>query len=210
LPSQVIDLTNWQLQLPTGKDGDVTTVSQPQLNSFSETPYFYASGSTVVFCAYVNGTHTSGSEYPRSELREMNGTSGASWSNTHGTHTLTVKHAYTHLPDKRPEVVGAQILSDSGPVLQVRLNDPTIVVYGPDGNPKIVPNYVLGTVFTTQIVASNGQISVAYNGDVLYKVSYSGSGWYFKTGAYVQSNLNYDDPSQYGQVEVYSVSVVHS
>lgn len=39
-------------------------------------------------------------------------------------------------------------------------------MYGPDGNPKIVPNYVLGTVFTVQIIAAGGEFKVYYNGDL--------------------------------------------
>jgi hypothetical protein len=41
----------------------------------------------VTFTAPVNGTTTSGSKYPRSELREMtnNGLSNASWSATNVT-----------------------------------------------------------------------------------------------------------------------------
>jgi hypothetical protein len=211
LPSQVLDLTNWALQLPTGPQGDPTIVDQPKLASFAQQPYFYSpDGSYVVFSAFVNGSHTSGSEYPRSELREMNGSADASWSNTVGKHVMTVKHAYTHLPAKRPEVVGAQILSSSGPVLQVRLNNPNIVVYGPEGNPKIVPNYVLGTIFTVQVEASDGQLRVYYNGDLKYNLTHSATECYFKTGAYVQSNLDYDAPTEYGEVQVYGVTVTHS
>jgi len=210
LPSQVLNLTNWGLQLPTGKEGDPDFIAPDKLATFEEKPYFYASGSSVIFFAFVNGSHTSGSEYPRTELREYLGGQPASWSNTKGSHTLTVKHAYTHLPAKRPEIVGAQILSDSGPVMQVRLNNPDIEVYGPDGNVKIVPNYVLGTTVTTTVIAADGLIQVLYNGEAKWKVSHSGTGWYFKTGAYVQSNLNYDAPSEYGEVTVYDVTVVHT
>jgi len=169
------------------------------------------SGQGVVFSAYVNGSHTSGSEYPRTELREYTSKGEpASWSNTVCTHTLTVRHAYTHLPEKRPEIVGAQILSGGGEVLQVRLNNPNIVVYGPGGNPVIEPKYTLGTAVTVEVVAANGGIQVSLDGEVKYKIAHSGSGWYFKTGAYVQSNLNYDDPSQYGEVLVYNVTVAHT
>eukprot|EP01103_Thecamoeba_quadrilineata_P019735 TRINITY_DN812_c0_g1_i1.p1 TRINITY_DN812_c0_g1~~TRINITY_DN812_c0_g1_i1.p1 ORF type:complete len:227 (+),score=40.06 TRINITY_DN812_c0_g1_i1:11-691(+) len=207
VPGQVLDLTPFSLQMSTGTPGHPTMIYQPQLNTFQQQPYFYVNGTGVVFLAYVNGTHTSGSEYPRTELAES-----ATWSNANGqgTHTLTVKEAYIHLPKNRPEVVGAQILSSSGAICQVRLNDNNIVVYGPSGNPTIVPNYVLGTVFTLEIVAANGQIQIYYNGNLKIAYNKSGSGWYFKSGAYVQSNLTYDSPSQYGQVDIYAVQIQHS
>jgi len=211
LPSSIIDLSHWALTLPTGPQGDPTMISQPKLDSFTEKPYFYVSGDSVVFLAYVNGSHTSGSEYPRTELSERGPTGcAASWSNTEGTHTMTIKQAYTHLPAKRPEAVGAQILSKNGDILQVRLNNARIVVYGPGGNPVIVPTYTLGTVFTVEIVAANGQIKVYYEGELKYSIDHSGSGWYFKTGAYVQSNLQYDVATEYGQVNIYSVKVTHT
>eukprot|EP00026_Physarum_polycephalum_P013013 Phypoly_transcript_13370.p1 GENE.Phypoly_transcript_13370~~Phypoly_transcript_13370.p1 ORF type:complete len:142 (+),score=21.61 Phypoly_transcript_13370:605-1030(+) len=140
----------------------------------------------------------------------MSGNSDASWSNTDGTHTLTVTQAYLHVPQKRPEIVGAQILSDSGVAIQVRLNTPNIVVYGPNGDkPVIDSNYQLGTKFTVQIIAANGQFQVIYNGALKYTGTSSNTGCYFKTGAYVQSNLTYDAPDQYGSVVIYEVDVVH-
>jgi len=214
LPSSVIDLSTWSLQLPYGPNGQITTVNQPKLDSFENEPYFYVSSTSpagVIFQAFVNGTHTADSDYVRSELREMNGNSQASWSNTDGTHTLTVKQAYLHVPQKRPEIVGAQIHAATTVPLQVRLNEPSnIVVYGPNGDhPVIVEGYVLGTVFTLQIIAANGAYQVLYNGDLKYTGKHSDSGCYFKTGAYVQSNLTFDAPSQYGEVIIYDVTVVH-
>eukprot|EP00026_Physarum_polycephalum_P017239 Phypoly_transcript_18398.p1 GENE.Phypoly_transcript_18398~~Phypoly_transcript_18398.p1 ORF type:complete len:238 (+),score=22.83 Phypoly_transcript_18398:27-740(+) len=214
LPSQVIDLTTWSLQLPYGPNGQITTIDQPKLGSFENEPYFYVpseSQNGVIFQAFVNGTHTADSDYVRTELREMNGNSQASWSNTEGTHTMTVKQAYLHVPQKRPEIVGAQIHAATSVPLQVRLNIPSnIVVYGPNGDqPVIVENYALGTVFTLQIIASDGQYQVFYNDELKYTGKHSDTGCYFKTGAYVQSNLTYDAPSQYGEVIIYDVTVVH-
>jgi len=211
LPSQVLDLSNWELQLPTGPQGNPDEVTQPRLASYSNQPYFYApDSSSVLFSAFVNGSHTGGSEYPRTELRERNGSSDASWSTTQGSHVMTLREAYTHLPAKRPEVVGAQILSKNGMVLQVRLNSPRIVVYGPSGNPAIDANYQLGTIFSLQIEVAAGVIKVYYNGDLKITWEHSATDCYFKAGAYVQSNLNYDSPSQYGETKIYSLSVKHT
>eukprot|EP01120_Amphizonella_sp_Union-15-10_P015789 TRINITY_DN8186_c0_g1_i2.p1 TRINITY_DN8186_c0_g1~~TRINITY_DN8186_c0_g1_i2.p1 ORF type:complete len:233 (-),score=27.53 TRINITY_DN8186_c0_g1_i2:54-752(-) len=212
VPAQILDLQNWKLQLPFEKNGGILEVKQPELATYSLPNYFYVEDNAVVFAAWVNGTHTSGSEYPRTELREMNGTQEASWSTAKGTHTMTLKQAYTHLPEKRPEVVGAQIHESSSDVnlVQVRLNHPNIVIYSPDGKVTLEPNYVLGTIFALEIQTANGLLKISYNGQLRYSKPYSASRMYFKAGAYVQSNLNYDDASQYGQTKIYSLNVVHT
>jgi len=213
VPAEVLDLKNWEIQLPIEKNGGIEIVKQPQLATFTISPYFYADDSTAVtFAAWVNGSHTGGSEYPRSELREMNGGSGASWSTATGTHTMTLKQAYTHLPDKRPEVVGAQIhetTSDTN-LVQVRLNHPNIVIYWPGGETTLEPNYTLGTQFTLEIQCADGQLKISYNGDQKFSKPYSATNMYFKAGAYVQSNLNYDSSTAYGETKIYSLSVVHT
>jgi Alginate lyase len=68
----------------TEKDGTLLIVKQPQLATFAMEPYFYVSNSAVLFSAFVNGSTTGGSLYPRSELREMNGTEGAAWNTAKG------------------------------------------------------------------------------------------------------------------------------
>eukprot|EP01113_Clastostelium_recurvatum_P034783 TRINITY_DN4764_c0_g1_i2.p1 TRINITY_DN4764_c0_g1~~TRINITY_DN4764_c0_g1_i2.p1 ORF type:complete len:231 (+),score=54.95 TRINITY_DN4764_c0_g1_i2:53-745(+) len=210
LPSHVLDLSTFKLQLPTNPAREIDTAA---LQSFSLPPYFYAtnvSGSpAVIFWAQVNGTHTSGSEYPRTELSE----SGKPFQPTQGTNSMMVKEAIMHLPDKRPEVVCAQILGEGGPVLQVRLNGKNLVVYGdPSGDvPPLQENYVLGTPFTLEIVVEAGTIKIYYNSAL--KLSFpksSGSGWYFKAGAYVQSNLSYDAPTAYGEVAIFNLKTVHA
>jgi len=212
VPAQVLDLKNWEIQLPISKDGSLEIVKQPQLATFSLNPYFYADGNSVAFAAWINGTTTGGSEYPRSELREMDGGAGASWSTSKGTHTMTLKQAYTRLPAKRPEVVGAQIHETSGDdnLVQVRLNHPDIVLWAPGDRVTLQSNYVLGTQFTLEIQCTGGDLKVSYNGQLKYSKSYSATDAYFKAGAYVQSNKNYDDNSQYGETKIYSLSVAHT
>ena len=74
LPAKVLDLANWKLTLPSGE--------QPELATFKN-KFFHVDpkGDGVVFTAPAGGSTTSGSDYPRSELREMtdNGRNEASW-----------------------------------------------------------------------------------------------------------------------------------
>eukprot|EP01111_Echinosteliopsis_oligospora_P012427 TRINITY_DN4241_c7_g1_i1.p1 TRINITY_DN4241_c7_g1~~TRINITY_DN4241_c7_g1_i1.p1 ORF type:complete len:239 (+),score=51.73 TRINITY_DN4241_c7_g1_i1:31-747(+) len=209
VPGELINLKGWALQLPTGPESDPTMITQPKLNTFVDPPYFYGIETQdtdfVVFLAYVNGSHTGGSEYPRTELSER-----LKWSTSSGYNNMTVTHAYTHVPKKRPEIVGGQILCTGGPIMQIRLNTPNIVVYGGPSHTVIYPNYALGTVITYSIIATDGNIKVYLNGEEKVSWAHSEDNCYYKAGAYVQSNLNYDDETQYGEVQMYDVTVDHS
>ena len=166
-----------------------------------------------MFTANAGGTTTKNSKYPRSELREMNGSEMAAWSNASGTHTLTTRQAITSLPPAKPEIVSAQIHGGDDDVMQVRLEGNRLVVQYDDGKSETVidPNYRLGTVFDVKIVAAEGRVVVYYNGAAKAQINQSGSGWYFKSGSYLQSNTSKgDQASASGSVVIYSLNVTHS
>ena len=216
-PSKILNLTNWKLTLPidTAHAGSPDEIKQPELNAFSSVPYFTSSpaADAVIFQANAGGATTSNSGYPRSELREMvnNGKDKASWSNTVGSHSMTIRQAITHLPVVKPEVVAGQIHDATDDVIMIRLEGKHLFVEGSGKNlGDLDTNYNLGTVFTVRMVAESNRISVYYN-DVL-KVDYakSGAGYYFKAGVYTQSNTSRGDaPDAYGEVKIYSLSVSH-
>eukprot|EP01088_Endostelium_zonatum_P001114 TRINITY_DN11398_c0_g1_i1.p1 TRINITY_DN11398_c0_g1~~TRINITY_DN11398_c0_g1_i1.p1 ORF type:complete len:245 (+),score=53.33 TRINITY_DN11398_c0_g1_i1:30-737(+) len=205
LPSEVLDLKPWLLQTPFGKQGDPEEIRQPALEKFSHPPEFYAQDDHVVFLAYVNGSHTGGSEFPRVELSEL-----VHFSSSEGTHRMIVRHAYTHVPEKRPEVVGAQILHPTGPLLQVRLNFPNIVVYGGAGNKAIYKDYKLGTIVTTEVLVQHNKVSVFLDGKMQMSWSINAPKMTFKAGAYVQSNLSFDKADQFGSVAIYNLTTIHT
>jgi Alginate lyase len=214
LPGDVIDLKNWYLTLPTGSPGDPDTVKQPNLASYKSS--FFQLNDTrdgVVFTARAGGTTTKNSKYPRSELREMNGSRMAAWSNASGTHTLTARQAITALPTAKPEIVSAQIHDGDDDVVQVRLEGTRLVVQYDDGKKETVmdPHYRLGTAFDVKIVAAQRRVLVYYNGALKAQINRSGSGWYFKSGSYLQSNTSKGDrPTAAGSVVIYSLQVTHS
>ncbi|WP_331621664.1 polysaccharide lyase family 7 protein [Streptomyces sp.] len=220
-PAQVLDLTDWKETLPTGSSGSPTEIKQPQLATYAVDPYFRvnSAGDGVQFRAPVNGVTTSGSSYPRSELREMtsNGTANASWSATSGTHTLVVTEAFTHLPKVKPDLVGAQIHDGSDDITVFRLEGTNLYVtdaYHGNTHWKLATSsYQLGTRFTAKYVVGGGQIKAYYNGTLLGTISYSGSGNYFKAGAYTQANCSNSSPcdsTNYGETQVYGLTVTHS
>jgi hypothetical protein len=213
-PSEVLDLHNWYLTLPTGSSGEPDTVRQPDLISYSS-PFFQLDPARdgVVCTSNAGGVTTANSSYPRSELREMDGDKLASWSNESGTHTMEVRQAVTQLPKAKPQVVTAQIHDTKSDVMEVRLEGEQLVGRYADGKQLFVidPHYVLGTPYDLRIVAAGGRIDVWYNGNHAGGLSQSGSGWYFKTGSYLQSNTDRGDAADaVAKVVLYSVGVTHS
>ena len=72
-PGALFNLSSFQLQLPTSNgQGGVTVISQPELATYTSA-YFYTNATTkaITFWCPEDGAHTSGSSYPRSELRQI-------------------------------------------------------------------------------------------------------------------------------------------
>jgi poly(beta-D-mannuronate) lyase len=210
----VLDLTNWKITLPVaGSGGGALEIKQPQLASYSS-EHFRVAGGGVEFTAPVTGATTSGSSYPRSELREManGGTSNAAWSSTSGTHVMEITQAITRTPTAKPHVVAGQIHDSGDDVVMVRLEGSKLFVEG-DGDELAVldANYSVGTTFTVRLEVSGGHIRVFYNGAQKLDYAFSGSGLYFKAGAYTQSNASKGEPAgAAGQVVITSLRVTHS
>ncbi|SNS41367.1 polysaccharide lyase family 7 protein [Tropicimonas sediminicola] len=75
-PSKNFDLSAWKITVPYDKDGDgkVDEIHEQELTSgWTDPEVFYTDPTTggMVFRSIPGGTTTSGSSYPRSELREM-------------------------------------------------------------------------------------------------------------------------------------------
>lgn len=217
VPSDVLNLTNWKLTLPidTAHAGTPDEISQPELDIFADPAYFHLNGTQdgVVFKAHCGGVATSGSGYPRSELREMinRGRDKASWSTSLGTHIMEITQAITHVPDVKRHVVAGQIHDASDDVIVFRLEAAKLFIDENGNNgPVLNPNYQLGDVFTVKFVARNGGVECYYNGQYVYTYGVQTSGCYFKAGAYTQSNTSKGDaPTAYGEVTIYALSVRH-
>ncbi|OLT03179.1 hypothetical protein BJF90_26925 [Pseudonocardia sp. CNS-004] len=213
-PGDLLDLANWYLTLPIGPEGDPDSIDQPELldyrsDWFDLTP----DGTGVVFRAPAGGVTTKNSKYARSELREMRGEEKAAWSNTEGVHTLESRQAITKVPPVRPEVSATQIHDGGDDVMQIRLEGSTLVAQYADGAEQVVidPAYRLGTPYDLRIVAADGRITVFYNGEQRAEIERSGSSWYFKVGAYTQSNPERGDhPDALAEVVVYSLRIEHT
>lgn len=228
-PADVLNLDRWKLTMTTPIGGTKPLeVKQPALDQFNDKNYFYVTGSgvnrEVIFKARVDGAHTPNSKYSRTELREMQDSAGeinAAWSNrTSGTHVLRVVGRVTALPKNKPELVLAQIHDDEDDVCMVRLERDRVFLETSRGTVKYSNNtasfdedYQIGQTITVNVTVVKGRIIVYYRKQGQKTVSavlkYAGTGMYFKTGAYVQSNLSYDKPGAAGTFRISSLELTH-
>jgi hypothetical protein len=216
-PAQVLGLRDWKLTLPTRTGHGPTEVGPSELAKYVNPPWFTPTADCrgVVLRAPVNGATTSGSDYPRSELREMGPDGGrASWSSTSGTHALVVVTAFTALPAGRPFVVGAQIHGSDDDVTVFRLEGTRLyVTKGDDEHYELADaDYVLGTPFQARYVVADGEVQAFYNGRLVATIDEKFSQAYFKVGAYTQANCDNAAPCEdgnAGETTVYQVSVSH-
>jgi poly(beta-D-mannuronate) lyase len=217
-PSDVLDLRNWYVGIPvaTRRPDSPDIIGQPRLTGFSDRWFHVTDDGTGVVCtANAGGATTRGSRYPRTELREMAGAAKAAWDSAVGTHALQVTEAITRTTPNRPHMIAAQIHDTTADVMQIRLQGSTLMVRSHDpngGNVRHIldDDYRLGAVFTIRIVASAAGVQVFHDGSLATTIPVAGAGWYFKTGAYLQSNADYDAPDALGSVVLYDVQVAHS
>lgn len=213
-PADVLDLNDWYLGMPTGANEDPTDIHQPELATFAEEPWFHVNEdcSAVIFRSAVDGVTTEGSDYPRSELRQMTdgGQEEAAWSADDGTHVMVVREAIVSVPNEKPHVVSAQVHGGDDDLTVFRLEGSSLyITNGDDSNHHLVTdNYELGTEFEAKFVAHDGVIDAYYNGELQTTIEADGDGNYFKAGAYTQANCENSSPcdeSNFGEVHISSL-----
>lgn len=210
--SDVIDPAQWYLTLPTGTPGRPDTVKAARLAAFTGPAFHLDPRGGLLLRATAGGVTTAHSDYPRSELREVDRGKLAAWSDTAGTHTLQVCQAVTELPPVTPHVVVAQIHDTRSDVMEVRLEGAELLVRFAEGKKAFTldPAYRLGTPYRLRIVAGGGRVVVFYNDRRAASIDQTGTGWYFKTGAYLQSNTAHGDAVDAGAtVALFSATARH-
>ncbi|MGD9529132.1 MAG: polysaccharide lyase family 7 protein, partial [Pseudonocardia sp.] len=98
-------------------------------------------------------------------------------------------------------------------VVLVRVEDDELLVEWDDGDSKAVldPAYRLGTPYEVRLTATAGRIDVLLGEERKVSIPLSGSGWYFKAGAYLQSNVDRGDaPDAVGEAVIEQLRVEHS
>jgi hypothetical protein len=116
-PGQNFDLSHWKLQLPTiggvptGSGGSVDEVQPSALVAgFTNNYFFTGPDGAMTFWVPDNGSTTSGSAHPRSELREelIAGNDNTNWT-VYGTHILTAQCKVLQVPSDTGKVCIGQI-----------------------------------------------------------------------------------------------------
>ena len=218
-PGQALNLANWKVTLPTGPAESPTELTQPGIATHPVAPWFVPTTNCtgLRFRAPVNGVTTSGSGYPRSELREMtnNGATNAGWSSESGTHTMVINEAVTSIPAVKPQVVAGQIHDANNDVSVFRVEGKNVYVTKANDSHYALAasNYVLGTRFEAKFVVTGKTLRAYYNGQLVTTFATSFTNSYFKAGVYTQANCSNSTPcsnNNYGEVIIYNLTVTHT
>ncbi len=209
-PSDILlGLTDWKVTLPVDEDGkdssgatnvddrnsDAWEVVGEDLVDYEYPPYFLAKDGEVFFRAHVLGATTSGSKYPRSELRQLVGGGDNYWS-VQKKQSLEVEMRVTHLPVNKPEVSLVQIHGPEDEPLRVQYHsDVGVYIIWNESN-KDTENaidYTLGEGLRITVAVEDGEITTnIVNLDTKESTSKtwtsSDSTGYFKVGCYTQSS----------------------
>jgi len=227
-----IDLSNWNLTLPTGAPGKPDVIATSELLGGYTSDYFYRTrhGGLVFWCP-VNGVTTKGTHYPRTELRETDKNGEKyNWHASQGKSVLSAELAVTQVPGTGRVTVG-QIHDDgtggikSEPLLKLvykyrtktEMGDlvaevrPTPEAPGND-NHVVAAGVKLGDRFSYRIeLMPNLTLKVDINGNEAYSAAVDSS-WasqelYFKAGSYLEDNSGPSDDG--GRVVFYSLALEH-
>lgn len=214
-PSDIIsDIHRWKISLPVdgeGRDSSAAlSVNDRNVNSrevagesllaWDYSPYFYAKEGEVYFRAHCAGATTSGSKYPRSELRQRVAGGDNYWSMNDYQH-LSVDLRITHTPVIKPEVSVVQIHGPVNEPLRVQFHlDKGLYIVWNEVNKEYIPDlaYGLGDRLRVDITVNKGDIALRLenlmNAKVFTKTwAANDATGYFKVGVYTQSSIFLDE-----------------
>lgn len=215
-----LSYSNWSLQLPTGSDGNVTTLSSSSLsNGSTKSPYFYkASDGGMIFMDPQKGFATSGSQHPRTEMHE-----NATWGSS-GTNTMTVSLKLNKVGNSGNVAIGQIFQNGEGTLAELQYNGSGHLKLfyeenkgGSSSTQDLGVSVAVGTKFTYQMGFSGKKLTIQINGKQVYSKTPGSTvqsrKFYFKYGTYDQTatKITSGSPttSVYTQADVYSVSVTH-
>lgn len=224
-PGQFLGLENWKLSVPVIAPGGhaPTEIGEPELNTY-QSDFFHLSADrkSAVFRTPVDGAVQPGSDFPRTELREVTdaGRAPAAWTNRQGNHSMTIRQTITATPALHPSLIAGQIHGATQYVVLVVLDGERLYVKAEDRMiGELDGGYRLGQLFTLRIEAAQGRIRIYYNDDL--KVDYERicEACYFKAGCYLQANPQSRDDTEegpdisrfdYGEVRIRDLAVEHT
>lgn len=228
-----IDFSNWKLTLPVDSSGGFsgTAVEIKTLAGYEHAKYFYTgSDGAMVTVAPVEGATTQGSNYARSELREMLGTDRAAWKLSQGGQmvgTLEVDVAPTLDSGASGRVIFAQIHGADDELVRFYWEGNQLYFKNDQAgssNSELRfdlfnsagqrPNVSLNEKFSYSIDAEGSSlvIKVWADGDVYTSSTKINDVWqsdtfYFKAGTYLGTNETQGEG--YGQTSYFDLRFTH-
>lgn len=218
----MIDLNTWNLTIP--EQVPARTIETRLVKADYRSPYFYRSGTTLLFWAPVTGTSTSNSLYPRSELRETFADGKQrNWLYKEGNHRLAASLAVTQVPSSGKIVIG-QVHSKDNPTPYIKLQYQLVQGVGyvnlelrrkpGDIKSPVVMTYrsmPLNTRFNYAIdISRKGDLKVSIDG-LTYtdKIdpAWASKRFYFKAGVYTLDNQG--PPSEGGRAVFHQLRATH-
>jgi hypothetical protein len=223
-PGGNFNLSVWELQLPIGSPGSPTTILPSQLegpNGYTNPSYFWTdkNDGSMTFWDPESGVTTPNSNYPRTELREMNSNgSAANWSLS-GDSTLSAELRVVSVTSN--VCVGQVHLGTGGtstkPLVELYYHSNGNIYLGTENSPSggqtlhYITNVALGVHWTYVINVSGGTVNLTVNGSkTSYPIasSFDAYAMYFKAGDYNQSASS--STTNGAKVKFYSLTVSHS
>lgn len=223
-PGGNFNLSVWELQLPIGSPGAPTTIPSSQLrgaNGYTNAAYFWTdkNDGSMTFWDPEKGVTTPNSNYPRTELREMNADGSAADWPIAGTNKLSADLRIVSVT--KSVCVGQVHLGTGGPstkpLLELYYGSSGNITLGTENSPSggqtlhSVGHVALGTRWTYVIAISGGRINLTVNGTTTsYPIASSFKAYrqYFKAGDYNQSASS--STSNGAKVKFYALTVSHS
>ncbi len=221
-PGGNFDLSTWELQEPVGSPGSPTTITPSRLegpDGFQDAYFYTGPDGGMTFWDPESGVTTPHSNYPRSELREMNPDgSAADWALS-GNHQLTARVRAISVTSN---VCVGQIHLGSGgsstkPLVELYYHSNGDIVAGIENSPSggqtlhTLGNAPIGSTWGYTLAISNGStLKITANGSTTsYAVpsSFDQYHQYFKAGAYNQTASS--STTRGARVVIYQLHVTH-
>jgi hypothetical protein len=220
-PAQILGITGpnavWKLQYGLPNASGIKEVSPAGLATFELVPYFAATvDGWVQVRVPVNAGTTSGSSYPRCELREMTASGGqAAWDSKTANRWYEYEISVTHLPLKKPQMCVLQLHDDSDDLLEVIYQKSSSggweftqrVNGSSSGQPTI--SHTLGRPCVLALGIVKGVPTVYRDGVAIMSTTKmpQSSKTYAKLLNYLQSNTKTDKVGEYGEIMARNVRV---
>jgi hypothetical protein len=220
-PGGNFNLSVWELQLPIGSPGDPTTIPPSELegaNGYTNPAYFWTdkNDGSMTFWDPESGVTTPDSNYPRTELRQMNSNgTAANWSLT-GDHTLSADLRVVSVTSNVS--VGQVHLGTGGtstkPLAELYYHSDGDIYLGTENSPSggqtlhYITNVALGVQWTYALNVNDDTLNLTVNGSkTSYPVpsSFDAYDQYFKAGDYNQTASS--STTNGAKVKFYSLTV---